>query len=169
MQTTRLGQRIFECVLLIGTRSAQSIRASGFTAAQTGRTHDRTRPMLQQRQKVLSRIYVSSCDCCTRSSQPVAIGRGPYTSTRDPKRRLSVAGSLAARLFNSGSTDTMRKSPYPLRPYRGLRMMPSKTSTYRPSGPMKTIGQLTVATPAASCFALRAVSRSCTDGQSALS
>jgi hypothetical protein len=27
--------------------------ASGFTAAQTGRTHDRTRPMLQQRQKVL--------------------------------------------------------------------------------------------------------------------
>jgi hypothetical protein len=35
------------------TRSAQSIMASGFTAAQTGRTHDRTRPMLQQRQKVL--------------------------------------------------------------------------------------------------------------------
>jgi len=45
--TTRLGQRIFECVFLIGTRSAQSIMASGFTAAQTGRTHDRTRPMLQ--------------------------------------------------------------------------------------------------------------------------
>ena len=45
--TTRVGQRIFECVLLIGTRSAQSIMASGFTAAQTGRTHDRTRPMLQ--------------------------------------------------------------------------------------------------------------------------
>jgi len=49
---TRLGQRIFECVVLIGTRSAQSIMASGFTTAQTGRTHDRTRPMLQQRQKV---------------------------------------------------------------------------------------------------------------------
>jgi hypothetical protein len=29
---TRLGQRIFECVFLIGTRSAQSIMASGFTA-----------------------------------------------------------------------------------------------------------------------------------------
>jgi hypothetical protein len=29
--------------------------ASGFTAAQTGRTHDRTRPMLQQRQKVLAK------------------------------------------------------------------------------------------------------------------
>jgi hypothetical protein len=25
--------------------------ASGFTVAQTGRTHDRTRPMLQKRQK----------------------------------------------------------------------------------------------------------------------
>src|SRR5438552_16512869 len=37
-----------KCVLLIGTRSVQSIMASGFTAAQTGRTHDRTRPMLQQ-------------------------------------------------------------------------------------------------------------------------
>ena len=51
--TTRVGQRIFECVLLIGTRSAQSIMASGFTAAQTGRTHDRTRPMLHQRKKAL--------------------------------------------------------------------------------------------------------------------
>ena len=53
--TTRVGQRIFECVLLIGTRSAQSIMASGFTAAQTGRTHDRTRPMLQLGQKVLAK------------------------------------------------------------------------------------------------------------------
>src|SRR5690242_11350456 len=53
--TTRLGQRIFECMFLIGTRSAQSIMASGFTAAQTGRTHDRTRPMLQLRQKVLAK------------------------------------------------------------------------------------------------------------------
>jgi hypothetical protein len=53
--TTRLGQRIFECVLSIGTRSAQSIMASGFTAAQTGRTHDRTRPMLQQLRKFLPR------------------------------------------------------------------------------------------------------------------
>jgi hypothetical protein len=53
--TTRLGQRIFECVFLIGTRSAQSIMASGLTAAQTGRTHDRTRPMLQQLRKFLPR------------------------------------------------------------------------------------------------------------------
>src|SRR5262249_21658647 len=43
---TRLGQRTLKCVFLIGTRSAHSIRASGLTAAQTGRTHDRTRPML---------------------------------------------------------------------------------------------------------------------------
>jgi hypothetical protein len=63
---TRVGQRIFECVLSIGTRSAQSIMASGFTAAQTGRTHDRTRPMLQLRQKVLAKA----------------------PSTHDPKRTL---------------------------------------------------------------------------------
>jgi transposase len=31
-------------------------------------------------------LYVSSCDCCTESSQPVAIGRGPYTSTHGTKR-----------------------------------------------------------------------------------
>jgi hypothetical protein len=46
---------LLKCVLTIGTRSAHSILASGFTAAQTGRTHDRTRPMLQQRQKVLAK------------------------------------------------------------------------------------------------------------------
>jgi hypothetical protein len=57
-----MGQRIFECVLSIGTRSAQSIMASGFTAAQTGRTHDRTRPMLQQRQKVLAKAAPSTHD-----------------------------------------------------------------------------------------------------------
>src|SRR5262245_64558031 len=43
---------LLKCALTIGTRSAQSIMASGFTAAQTGRTHDRTRPMLQKRQKL---------------------------------------------------------------------------------------------------------------------
>src|SRR5437763_11112456 len=53
--TTRVGHRIFECVLLIGTRSAQNIMASGFTAPQTGRPHDRTRPMLQQLRKFLPR------------------------------------------------------------------------------------------------------------------
>jgi hypothetical protein len=51
----RLGQRTLKCVFLIGTRSANSIMASGLTAAQTGRTHDRTRPMLQLRQKVLAK------------------------------------------------------------------------------------------------------------------
>src|SRR5262245_532662 len=63
---TRLGHRTLKCALTIGTRSAQSIMASGFTAAQTGRTHDRTRPMLQQRQKVLAKA----------------------PSTHDPKRTL---------------------------------------------------------------------------------
>jgi hypothetical protein len=33
--------------------------ASGFTAAQTGRTHDRTRPMLQQRQNVLAKAALT--------------------------------------------------------------------------------------------------------------
>jgi hypothetical protein len=59
---TRMGQRIFECVLSIGTRSAHSIMASGFTAAQTGRTHDRTRPMLQLGQKVLAKAAPSTHD-----------------------------------------------------------------------------------------------------------
>ena len=52
---TRLGHRTLKCVLTIGTRSAQSIMASGHCAAQTGRTRDRTRPMLQKRQKVLAK------------------------------------------------------------------------------------------------------------------
>ena len=53
---------LLKCALTIGTRSAQSIRASGFTAAQTGRTHDRTRPMLQKRQKVLAKAAPSTHD-----------------------------------------------------------------------------------------------------------
>src|SRR6516164_423424 len=52
---TRLGHRTLKCALTIGTQSAQSIRASGTSAASTGRTRDRTRPMLQQRQKVLAK------------------------------------------------------------------------------------------------------------------
>src|SRR5215510_7162828 len=72
---TGLGQRIFECVFLIGTRPAQSIMASGFTAAQTGRTHDRTRPMLQLRQKVLAKA----------------------PSTHDPKRTLAPPIAEPAR------------------------------------------------------------------------
>jgi hypothetical protein len=67
-----MGQRIIECVLSIGTRSAQSIMASGLIAAQTGRTHDRTRPMLQLGQKVLAKA----------------------PSTHDPKR-TSVSDRLA--------------------------------------------------------------------------
>ena len=51
----RSGERTLKCVLTIGTRSAQSIMASGHCAAQTGRTHDRIRPMLQPRQKVLAK------------------------------------------------------------------------------------------------------------------
>jgi hypothetical protein len=53
---------LLKCALTIGTRSAQSIMASGFTAAQTGRTHDRTRPMLHKRQKVLAKAAPSTHD-----------------------------------------------------------------------------------------------------------
>src|SRR5215831_20437953 len=73
---TRVGQRTLKCVVLIGTRSAQSIMASGFTAAQTGRTHDRTRPMLHRRQKVLAKA----------------------PSTHDPKRTWRLVASLFSRL-----------------------------------------------------------------------
>jgi hypothetical protein len=55
-----VGQRIFECVFLIGTRSAKSIMASGTSAALTGRTRDRTRPMLRPRQKVLATFATCS-------------------------------------------------------------------------------------------------------------
>jgi hypothetical protein len=46
--------------LTIRTRSAESIMASGFTAAQTSRTHDRTRPMLHKRRKVLAKAAPST-------------------------------------------------------------------------------------------------------------
>src|SRR5262249_32992944 len=75
---TRLGQRTLKCVFLIGTRSAHSIRASGLTAAQTGRTHDRTRPMLQQRQKVLAKA----------------------PSTHDPKRTASGEHTVALQIYD---------------------------------------------------------------------
>src|SRR5262245_23875220 len=77
---TRLGQRTLKCVFLIGTRSAHSIRASGLTAAQTGRTHDRTRPMLQQRQKVLAKA----------------------PSTHDPKRIWPGSSSCGDSIAKSG-------------------------------------------------------------------
>jgi hypothetical protein len=69
MQTRSIGSgepvwviALLKCALTIGTRSAQSIMASGFTAAQTGRTHDRTRPMLHKRQKVLAKAAPSTHD-----------------------------------------------------------------------------------------------------------
>ena len=74
-----MGQRIFECVLSIGTRSAQSIMASGLIAAQTGRTHDRTRPMLQLGQKVLAKasdLVVSHFSLAAQSQNVRLLGLG---------------------------------------------------------------------------------------------
>src|SRR5262245_65385763 len=78
---TRLGQRIFECVLLIGTRSAQSIMASGFTAAQTGRTHDRTRPMLQQLRKFLPRRRPKSRSAAAPRRANLSFGKRELTGS----------------------------------------------------------------------------------------
>jgi hypothetical protein len=44
---------ILKCAFLFGTRSAQSIRASGHTCRINSRTRDRTRPMLQNVRKFL--------------------------------------------------------------------------------------------------------------------
>src|SRR5215510_14704365 len=85
---TRMGQRTLKCVFLIGTRSAYSIRASGLTAAQTGRTHDRTRPMLQQRQKVLAKA--PSTHDPKRTS-----GLTPLTAAHQPKRTLLDSHAMA--------------------------------------------------------------------------
>jgi hypothetical protein len=50
---TRMGHCTLKCGLTIGTRSAQSIMASGHRAAQTGRTHDRTRRKLTQCERLI--------------------------------------------------------------------------------------------------------------------
>src|SRR6516225_6357989 len=88
---TRLGHRTLKCVLTIGTQSAQSIRASGTSAAQTGRTHDRTRPMLQLRQKVLAKA----------------------PSTRDPKQALRLRDAQATayrQSWRSSSTPLLSRA-----------------------------------------------------------
>jgi hypothetical protein len=64
-----LGHRTFK----VRANDWDPIRAehygSGFTAAQTGRTHDRTRPMLQKRQKVLAKAAPSTHDPKETSQQ----------------------------------------------------------------------------------------------------
>src|SRR6516164_5166244 len=99
---TRLGHRTLKCALTIGTQSAQSIRASGTSAASTGRTRDRTRPMLQQRQKVLAKA--PSTRDRTRpmlQQRQKVLAKAP--STRDPRRTLkggeahSYAGKKGAK------------------------------------------------------------------------
>ena len=60
--------------------------ASGFTAVQTGRTHDRTRPMLQQRQKVLAKASSThdpkrtsaTQNCCAHSRIAAAVASPTY-------------------------------------------------------------------------------------------
>ena len=66
------GSHYKKCALTIGTRSAHSIIAGGFTGAQTGRTHDRTRAMLQRRQKVFAKAAPSTHDSKRTFAMPVA-------------------------------------------------------------------------------------------------
>ena len=83
---------LLKCARTIGTRSAQSIMASGFTAAQTGRTHDRTRPMLHKRQKVLAKAA---------------------PSTHDPKRTSESSASMQTRRWIRRAYFIHRQRPAP--------------------------------------------------------
>src|SRR5262249_16532751 len=107
---TRLGQRTLKCVFLIGTRSAHSIRASGLTAAQTGRTNERTRPMLQQRQKVLAKAP-STHDPKRTSGRPcravTVLGYAPQSTGGAAKTSAGLfviadGAALVADLCNKG-------------------------------------------------------------------
>jgi hypothetical protein len=68
----RLGDRSCNFVLAAEEWLGTSM-ASGFTTAQTGRAHDRTRPMLQQRQKVLAKAAPSTHGP-TRTSARISYG-----------------------------------------------------------------------------------------------
>src|SRR5262245_29954980 len=62
--------------------------ASGFTAAQTGRTHDRTRPMLQQVRKFLPRRRPHM----TQSGHWPVSGKASRKATRTSSKVLVFAG-----------------------------------------------------------------------------
>jgi hypothetical protein len=83
---------LIKCALTIGTRSAQSIMASGFTAAQTGRTHDRTRPMLHKRQKVLAKAAPSTHD--PKQASPMSGSR--FLAPLIAEKRRRIAGDRRA-------------------------------------------------------------------------
>jgi hypothetical protein len=99
---------LLKCALTIGTRSAQSIMASGFTAAQTGRTHDRTRPMLQKRQKVLAKAAPSTHDP-KRTSPFLQNSLDPDQPLPRWLARSRFSGHLVAFVFaNGGGPGTSR-------------------------------------------------------------
>ena len=81
-----------------------------------------------------SRIYVSTCDCCTEPSHPVAIGRDPYTSTHDPKRTSSSArpGPVAAgsAVAVNSSVETCNVDSYRVRAIATLTQI-NKSMTAR--------------------------------------
>jgi hypothetical protein len=71
----------------LGPDPRRALWPAATSAAQTGRTHDRTRPMLQQRQKVLAKAAPSTHDpyrkspSVIRSPHQPAVGEQPVCIT----------------------------------------------------------------------------------------
>src|SRR5262249_28362219 len=56
----------------LGPDPRRALGPAATSAAQTGRTHDRTRPMLQMRQKVLAKAGHRQCVCREMCLKPLA-------------------------------------------------------------------------------------------------
>jgi len=67
--------------------------ASGFTAAQTGRTHDRTRPMLQQVRKYMEGAEIPQCG--SPLAHHVCFRLGPHRQHPRPYVRPGLARPAA--------------------------------------------------------------------------
>jgi hypothetical protein len=92
-------------IVLFATRSAQSIRASGRPAALTGRTRDRTRPMLQNVRKFLPgrRPQVTRGGRRTRCHSITSSACSDAEMEAHPKR-LTLLGILSFHQHNRGGT-----------------------------------------------------------------
>ena len=79
--------------LRLGPDSRRALWPAATPAAQTGRTHDRTRPMLQQHQKVLAKAAPSTHDPKPTSSPPrVQINTSVQLARRTSVSSISVTG-----------------------------------------------------------------------------
>src|SRR5262249_17192737 len=71
--------------LRLGPDPRRALWPAASTAAQTGRTHDRTRPMLHQRQKVLAKAAPSTHDPKPYHFQPASLNS--YDVRPEPRGR----------------------------------------------------------------------------------